>query len=157
VTIILAPAALYEELFSRGYIFATLGRWLGWPVAIGLTSLVFGLLHVPNPGGSNSLAIAMVTLAGVYLAVVLLATKSLYAAWMAHLAWNWVMAVVLHVAVSGLPFPHPDYEIVDDGPDWLTGGPWGPEGGVAAGAGMLAAMAYLYWRHARRNHERIER
>jgi len=156
VTLLLAPAALYEELFSRGYIFVTLGRWLGWPVAVALTSIAFGLLHVPNPG-ADPLPIVMVTLAGVYLAVVLLATRSLYAAWMAHLGWNWVMAVVLHVAVSGLPFPRPGYEIVDDGPDWLTGGAWGPEGGVAAGAGMLGAMAYLYWRHARRTNEHIER
>ena len=159
VTILLAPAALYEELFARGYIMATLGRWLGWPVAVALTSIGFGLLHVPNPG-ANTLPIVIVTLAGVYLAVVLLVTRSLYAAWTAHLAWNWVMAVLMHVAVSGLPLPRPDYELVDDGPDWLTGGAWGPEGGVAAGAGMLAAMAYLYWRHTRRplsNDEQIDR
>ncbi|MBV9879811.1 MAG: hypothetical protein JO180_04905, partial [Gemmatirosa sp.] len=37
----------------------------------------------------------------------------------------------------------PGYRTVDAGPDWLTGGPWGPEGGLAAGAGMLAALALL--------------
>jgi hypothetical protein len=37
---------------------------------------------------------------------------------------------------------------VDDvGPAWLTGGKWGPEGGAAAAAGMLAGLAVLVaWR-----------
>ncbi|MEX2180275.1 MAG: CPBP family intramembrane glutamic endopeptidase [Gemmatimonadaceae bacterium] len=159
ISILLIPAAFYEELFLRGYVFATLGAWLGPVATVALTSVAFGLLHVPNPGGggSNGLPIVMVTLAGVYLAVVLLVTRSLYAAWMAHLAWNWVMAVVLHVAVSGLPLPQPGYQLADDGPDWLTGGPWGPEGGVVAGAGMFAGLAYLYWRHSRRSHEQLDR
>jgi hypothetical protein len=35
---------------------------------------------------------------------------------------------------------------VSTGPDWLTGGAWGPEGGVAAalgmGAGIIAVAAW---------------
>ena len=54
-----------------------------------------------------------------------------YAAWAAHFAWNWTMAVVFHVAVSGLPLESPGYRYVDAGPDWATGGSWGPEGGAA--------------------------
>ena len=38
-----------------------------------------------------------------------------------------------------LPLDTPDYAMVDDGPDWLTGGTWGPEGGAAGAAGMLGA------------------
>ena len=45
----------------------------------------------------------LVTLAGFFLAACLYATRSLYAAWMAHFAWNWTMAVVFHAAVSGYP------------------------------------------------------
>jgi membrane protease YdiL (CAAX protease family) len=145
VSLLLLPAALYEELLARGYIFATLSEWLGRPIAVGLTSVAFGLMHVPNPG-SNPLPIVVVTLAGVYLATVLLATRSLYAAWMAHWAWNWVMAVGFHVPVSGLSLARPDYQTVDAGPDWLTGGTWGPEGGAVAGVGMIGGLVYLYWR-----------
>jgi membrane protease YdiL (CAAX protease family) len=144
----LLPAALYEELMSRGYIFAALREWLGWPVALGLTSLGFGLLHLANPG-ANAQSVIMVTLAGVFLGAVLLVTGSLFAAWMAHWAWNWVMAVLLHAAVSGVPMPRPDYQTVDAGPDWITGGPWGPEGGAGAAAGMLAGLAYLYMKRPR--------
>ena len=48
-------------------------------------------------------------------------------------------------------FDAPDYRTVEQGPDWLTGGQWGPEGGAAAALGMLVVLAYLYrTRHARR-------
>lgn len=147
VSLLLLPAAFYEELLTRGYIFATLAEWLGRPIALGLTSVAFGLMHVPNPG-SDPLPIVLVTLAGVYLAAVLMATQSLYAAWMAHWAWNWVMAVGFHVSVSGLQLATPDYQTVDAGPDWLTGGTWGPEGGVLAAVGMLGGLGYLYWRRS---------
>ena len=70
----------------------------------------------------------------------LYATKSLYAAWMAHFAWNWTMAVVFHTAVSGYPMEAPGYRYVDAGPDWATGGDWGPEGGIPAALGMGAMM-----------------
>ena len=144
--IILLPAALYEELLMRGYAFATLREWLGPSAAVILTSIVFGLLHAANPGSTYT-PLAVVTLAGVYLAVILLATRSLYAAWLAHAAWNFVQAGVLHVPVSGLPMARPDYELIETGPDWVTGGDWGPEGGVAAAAAILAGCAFLYWRH----------
>lgn len=156
ITLLLLPAAFYEELLSRGYIFATLREWLGPMWAVLLTSVGFGLLHYGNPGATIG-SLLLVTLAGVYLAAVLLVTRSLYAAWIAHFAWNWVMAALLHVPVSGLPLDTPDYAMVDDGPDWLTGGTWGPEGGAAGAAGMLGALGYLYWRNTRRTHDTIER
>ena len=146
---LLLPAAFLEELLSRGYLFATLREWLGSRTAVIVTSVGFGLLHLFNPHVSV-MSIVLVTLAGVYLAVVLLATQSLYAAWIAHFAWNWMMAGLLHVPVSGLPLSSPDYQIVDAGPDWITGGQWGPEGGAAAGLGIFGGMAYLYWRSRQR-------
>lgn len=152
VSILLLPAALYEELATRGYIFTVLRESIGWRSALVITSVVFGLLHVRNAGATVQ-SVGLVILAGVFLAGILVATRSLYAAWMAHFAWNWTMAVVFHTAVSGLPLESPDYRYVDAGPDWATGGVWGPEGGAAGGLGMLGGLAYLY---ARRNSRRRE-
>lgn len=145
---VLAPSALLEELMSRGYVFAALTDGLGAPAAVGITSLGFGLLHLGNPGVTAQ-SIMLVTLAGIFLAAVLLVTKSLYAAWAAHFAWNWVMAVPLHVSVSGVSVPRPGYQTVDSGPDWATGGPWGPEGGAFAAVMMMAGMGWMYARHKR--------
>lgn len=145
----LLPAALLEELLTRGYLFAVLREAAGWRPALAITSLVFGLLHVPNHGATVE-SITMVTLAGVFLGAVILATGSVYAAWMAHFGWNWVMAVPLHSPVSGFPLATPNYQLLDAGPRWLTGGAWGPEGGLAAAAGMMAGLTYLYARRSRR-------
>ena len=145
----LAPAALWEELMFRGYAFTVLSEWLHPAVALGLSSVVFGLVHLQNSGASAA-SILVVILAGVFLGGVLLVTRSLYAAFAAHLAWNWTLAGVLHAAVSGTPFVTPDYHIIDAGPDWATGGVWGPEGGVPAALGLMLATIYLYRRRPRR-------
>jgi hypothetical protein len=59
------------------------------------------------------------------------------------------MAVLLHIPVSGLETETPDYRTIDAGPDWATGGPWGPEGGGGAALGMLGGLAYLVARRRR--------
>lgn len=145
----LLPAAFAEELFMRGYLFAVLRRMGGWRLALIVTSVVFGLLHAGNPGADIQ-SIVSVTVAGFLLGAVFLATGSLYAAGAAHFAWNWTMAALLHAPVSGLPAATPDYRTVDSGPDWLTGGEWGPEAGVAALAVELALLFILYGRFLRR-------
>jgi membrane protease YdiL (CAAX protease family) len=147
-TVVLLPAAFFEELFIRGYFFAILRRAAGWKVALVVTSIIFGFLHVANPG-ADSESILAVIVAGFFLGAILLVTRSLYAAGAAHFAWNWVMSGALHIAVSGMPSADPDYKVVDAGPDWLTGGPWGPEGGIAAVAAMFIVLFYLFARYQR--------
>ena len=145
----LAPAALMEELALRGYVFGVLRETWGWRPALLVLSVLFGAAHWRNPGVTVQ-ALTLVSLAGVFLGMVLIATGSLYAAWLAHLAWNWTLVAILHTEVSGLALPVVDYRIVERGPDWVTGGSWGPEGGIAAGAGMLLGIAYLMTRWRRR-------
>jgi membrane protease YdiL (CAAX protease family) len=148
-TLVFLPAAFFEELFIRGYVFAVLRRTAGWKVALVVTSVVFGLLHATNPGADAESLLAVIV-AGFFLGAIFLATRSLYAAGAAHFAWNWMMAGALHIAVSGVPSRDPDYRVVETGPDWLTGGPWGPEGGLAAVAAMFVVVIYLYGRYLRR-------
>jgi uncharacterized protein len=148
VTLVLVPAALAEELICRGYLLTVVRDNVGVRWAVILTSLLFGLLHLGNPGASAE-SVALVTLAGIFLATVRVALDSLYAAWMAHLAWNWVMAVPLHAAVSGVRFESPEYQAVTSGPAWVSGGAWGPEGGLVGGLGMMGGLAYLYARRRR--------
>ncbi len=141
---ILAPAALTEELLLRGYPFAVLrARWGKMPT-IAVTSVLFGVLHLGNPGATPS-AIANVMAAGVFLAGIRVVTGSLAAAWAAHFAWNWTLSAGFHAAVSGLPFGTPRYKLVDTGSDWLSGGAWGPEGSVLVAVGMMGTFAGLSW------------
>jgi membrane protease YdiL (CAAX protease family) len=144
--ILFLPQSLSEEMISRGYLFAALRDGMGEIGALAVTSIGFGLLHMGNPGATTQ-SVAIVILAGLFLGAILVITRSLYAAWMAHFAWNWSMAELLHSSVSGIHFPYSGYRVDDSGPDWLTGGSWGPEGGVAAAVGMVIGIAALVeWR-----------
>jgi uncharacterized protein len=145
----LLPAAFGEELLLRGYIFAVLREALGSRWTLISTSVVFGLLHMANPG-ADAQSVVIVMFAGFFLGSIFLATGSLYAATAAHFVWNWFMAAMLHTPVSGIPVTAPDYRVIDSGPDWLTGGAWGPEGGFAAVLGMFAVLIYLHGRPLRR-------
>jgi membrane protease YdiL (CAAX protease family) len=146
MAIFLVPAAAAEELLMRGYIFSVLRESIGWKNTLVATSIAFGLLHLRNPG-ANPETITAVIIAGFFLGTILLVTGSLFAAWMAHFAWNWTLAAGLHTPVSGLGVTAPDYHVIDNGPAWLTGGAWGPEGGVAAALGMFVFLFYLHGRH----------
>lgn len=140
-TLLLAPAAMYEELIFRGYLWRVVEDSWSPRIALGVTSVVFGAVHVQNPG-ADILAISNVILAGVAIGLLRMQTDSLPAAWIAHLAWNWIMAAVLHVPVSGLPLTTPGYRATLDGPEWFAGGDWGPEGGAVATLVLLAAVAF---------------
>ena len=111
------------------------------------TAIAFGLVHVLNPGASV-FSTLLVTVAGFCLGAVRERTGSLPAAWAAHFAWNWVMAVILHAPVSGAAFETPGYRTLVTGATWWTGGSWGPEGGGAALLVMSGAL--LLSMHAQR-------
>jgi membrane protease YdiL (CAAX protease family) len=149
ISAFLLPAALAEELISRGYFLTAIRDGTSAWIAAAVTSLLFGVAHLFNPGVTVE-SFVNVTLAGVFLAAVRIAFDSLYAAWAAHAAWNWIMAVPFHASVSGIAFDAPDYRTVSNGPAWATGGAWGPEGGVAAAVGMLAGLFYVYRSRRRR-------
>ena len=148
VTLVLLPAALAEELICRGYLLTVVKDSIGARAAVVLTSVLFGLLHLKNPGATVA-SVLVVTLSGILLATVRIRLNSLYAAWMAHFAWNWTMAVPFHASVSGIRFDAPGYRAVMLEPPWLSGGDWGPEGGLIAALGMTLGLAYFYARRRR--------
>ncbi len=143
--LLLAPAALWEELMFRGYLWRVAEQSSGSRMALAFTSVAFGLVHLLNPG-ANVRTLGIVMLAGVCLGVIRMVTHSVPAAWLAHFAWNFVMAAIAHAPVSGLPFDAPGWRLVSTGPAWWSGGAWGPEGGVAAVLVLCSALgAYAVW------------
>ncbi len=148
VTLVLVPAALGEEIICRGYLLTVIRDSAGTRGAVVITSLLFGLLHLPNPG-ATPVSVLVVILAGLLLATVRIWFDSVYAAWMTHLAWNWMMAVPFHALVSGIRFEAPLYRALATGPAWLSGGEWGPEGGMFAAVGLFLGLGYFYLRRGR--------
>jgi hypothetical protein len=153
--VVLAPAALSEELLFRGLPLVVLARAVGLRTAIVALSIVFGLVHVTNffvtgfPGWDlASLAIGNIALAGIFLSFAFLAPGGLWTAWGAHLGWNATLAA-LDAPVSGLPFRIPLIDYAPGGPVWLTGGRFGPEGGVTATI-AIALASWMAWRWTRK-------
>jgi uncharacterized protein len=138
-----AVAAAAEEAIFRGYPFQVLVEGIGaWP-AIVLSSGLFAVAHGQNPE-VTWLSLANIFLAGVLLAVAYLRTRSLWFATAIHVGWNWSMAFWLDLPVSGLDaFETPLYSGVERGPEWWTGGPFGPEAGVAATLVLLGGILWL--------------
>lgn len=127
---ILAPAALAEELIFRGLPLVLLASAFGRGRAIIIMAVIFGVAHGLNPE-VTPLAIGNVALAGVFLGLAFFAPGGIWTAWGAHLGWNATLAA-LDAPVSGLPFRIPLINFDPGTVNWLTGGSFGPEGGVAA-------------------------
>ena len=141
----LAVPAAAEEVLLRGYALAVSARVLGPGVALWVTSAVFGLLHVFNPG-AGPLGLIGVTAAGLLLGGLVLRTGSLWPAVGAHLGWNWALAFLGDVSVSGLEVADaPGYDGAAQGAAWLSGGSFGVEASIMAVA-MLLLSAALVWR-----------
>lgn len=139
-----AVAAAAEEAVFRGYAFQALVQGVGvWPATVA-SSALFAYLHAGNPNVTWG-ALANIFLAGVMLAVAYLRTRSLWFATAVHVGWNWTMASLLDFPVSGLPSRAPLYTAVETGPDWITGGSFGPEAGIAASLTIILGTVWM-WR-----------
>ena len=144
--VLFAVGAAFEELLFRGYAFQTLLRGGISPVLpIFFLSLFFGLVHLGNPS-STTFSTVNTILAGVWLAVAYLKTRSLWFPTALHLGWNWMMGIFFGLPVSGLKLTrYPVFLSSSEAPLWLTGGAYGSEGGVAATLILLVATVVI-WR-----------
>ena len=141
----LAIPAAAEEALLRGYPLQALAeKWGPW-VPLAITAALFGALHLSNPG-VTAIGTLNVMAAGVFLGIVYLRTGSLWWATGVHLGWNWTHGYVADVPVSGLELlDAPLYEGVMQGPGWLGGGGFGPEGSLVATALVVGASVWC-WR-----------
>jgi membrane protease YdiL (CAAX protease family) len=138
----ISVAAADEELIFRGYPFQRLTEALGPVVAVALFSAAFGLVHLRN-AGHTWLSTFNTMLVGVPLAVAYLRTRALWLPVGMHLAWNYVQGCGLGLPVSGIQMPFSFLRAEVTGSELLTGGSYGPEGGLLATAVIVAATVYL--------------
>lgn len=142
---VIAGAA--EEAIFRGYPLQTFTRAkLAW-VGVLVTSFAFAVGHLSNPNVSKGLPFVNTALAGVWLAVGYLRTRSMWFPVGLHWSWNWIQAAMLGIPVSGNErfAPAPLLHAMNAGPDWLTGGAYGLEGGAACSAALIISTI-IVWR-----------
>lgn len=136
-----------EEALIRGWALPVIGArskpWMG----LLFSSLIFALLHGLNPGLS---AIALVNLAlfGVFAGLYAMREGSLWGISALHSVWNWVQGNFFGFEVSGTNAGGGTlFNLMETGADWLTGGTFGPEGGLAVTIVLLIATAItLFWK-----------
>ena len=138
-------AALAEEALFRGYPLQTMTRAnLAW-LAVFLTSVPFAAVHLRNPNVAAGFTFINTALAGVWLAVAYLRTRSLWFPLGVHWAWNWALGSLFGLPVSGITdlAPHPLLHGTDLGPAWLTGGSYGIEGGLACTITLIVSTLFI--------------
>jgi uncharacterized protein len=136
---ILAVAALLEEVAFRGYPFQRLIDAIGPGFATLVICVIFGVAHLHNPDSTG--ASTLVTMfAGWLLAVAYLRTRALWVGWGIHFAWNASMGILFGLPVSGVNNFSPVILSNANGPVWLTGDGYGPEGSLLAAIVLLALV-----------------
>ncbi len=154
VAVLIGIAALLEELVYRCLLFRVLERSWGTKVALVVQAVAFALPHVENvaQGGISDVVTMLisVTLLGLLWAGIFVVTRNLWVVAAHHAAWNFTI-LLAGIPLSGIE----DWRKLAPlesrlaGPDWLTGGMFGPESSLLVIASTTVVVVLLL-REARR-------
>ncbi|MEI7552707.1 MAG: type II CAAX endopeptidase family protein [Verrucomicrobiota bacterium] len=128
----------FEEIVIRGIIFRITEESLGTWLALAISAVIFGLLHLIGPASTLQGAVSIMVGSSVLLTGAYKATGRLWFPIGIHAAWNFTQGGIFGVVVSG----HPGEGVLQGtltGPGWLTGGSFGAEGSVVATLVCLVA------------------
>jgi membrane protease YdiL (CAAX protease family) len=143
---------LYEENYFRGYSLFTLSRGMGFWAGAGLLSAVFGAVHYVFKPHETWMDLLSVTLIGLFFCFTVRRTGSVWWAIGWHFTYNFGSLFVFggpNTGNEGKPVPGHLLASAFHGPDWLTGGPMGPEASVF----IFPVIALLFWAFHRRHPE----
>lgn len=132
-----------EELLTRGWLLNVIGAryrpWLGVLTSV----LVFSLLHGLNPN-IGPLPLFNLVLFALFAGLYMLWEDGLWGVAAFHSAWNWAQGNIFGMEVSGNEAGATLLQMkVSSGADLMTGGGFGPEGGLAVTIVMLVAVCVV--------------
>jgi uncharacterized protein len=151
---VLGMGAMAEEAAFRGYPFQRLVEAAGPVVAIIVIQIGFGFVHSDNPHVSRW-GLANTALFGVLLALAYLRSRSLWLPWGIHFAWNTTLAIGFGLPMSGLVSFATLWHTRVRGPQWMTGGNYGIEGGALGTVVITLAIPAVWWLAGRIRRSRI--
>lgn len=136
---------LIEELVFRSAILGALLLLLrrAW-VAVALSAVIFGGMHAANPH-ATVLSVVSTTAGGLTYGGAFAATERIWLSAGLHAGWNYSQARVFGFSISGhqVVGPPPWIQQHDLGPALLTGGAYGPEGGLIGLAARVLVIALV--------------
>ncbi len=132
--------SMSEELLCRGYFLVSIANRQNLAVAIIVSSCVFGLLHIVNPG-VTFLAILNIVLFGIFAGIYMLKRGNLWGIGAIHATWNFTQGSVFGIHVSGLNVTESVFSFIPAGNlTLINGGSFGMEAGLAASIVLVAAI-----------------
>ena len=136
--------AVGEEVLFRGIVFRMIDERWGTPAALIVSALIFGFVHITNDNATVWSSVAIAVEAGLLLGAAYKWAGSLWVPIGIHWAWNFFQGPVFGFAVSGNE-TRSLLKAVIEGPEWLTGGPFGAEASVPAFVlGLSLAIVFLW-------------
>jgi membrane protease YdiL (CAAX protease family) len=133
--------AVSEEIMFRGILFRWIEEFGGSWMAVVVSSALFGLAHIGNPG-SGLLAVTGIAFeAGIMLAAAYMLTRSLWLPMGIHAAWNFAQGEIWDIPVSGTDV-HGLLTARFAGNPLLTGNGFGLEASPIA---IVIATAFGLW------------
>lgn len=137
--------AIGEELLFRGYLFQTLVEGTSKLIAVLLFAVFFAFVHIGNPN-STVFSFINIAIAGVWLSAAYFKTRGLWLPIGLHFSWNFFQNHVFSFPVSGLNMSDKTLGVLyDNGPAWLTGGKFGPEGGALATVALILGTLLIWY------------
>ncbi len=129
-----------EEFLVRGYYMVSLARDNKIAVAIALSSIFFGIMHIGNAGVSF-VAIINIILMGIFLGIYVFKRGDLWGACAIHTSWNFVQGNIFGSLVSGMRMDKPLFitNTVGDA-TFVHGGAFGLEGSLCVTLVLLLAI-----------------
>lgn len=131
-----------EEMVTRGYIYGALReRYPVW-VAVAANALLFGALHLLNPG-VTVFSVLSIVLIGVGLSLVMLLRESLWMAIAIHTMWNFTQSILFGLPNSGIVSAGSFLHLEAARSSLLYDASFGVEGALPAILVELALCAWL--------------
>ncbi|HHA7852992.1 CPBP family intramembrane glutamic endopeptidase [Streptococcus pneumoniae] len=140
-----------EELVTRAWLIPQLAKRTNLKVAIIISSSLFTLLHLGNPGITFLSAIDLF-LFGVAMSLYLLKTDTIWGIGGIHGAWNFAQGNLFGVLVSGQSSGTSIMKFTPQGnQDWLSGGSFGIEGSIVSSIILFLLILYLAYQLKKEN------
>ena len=139
-----------EEIIFRGVLFRWVDEKWGYAIALIVSSLIFGLLHIFQPGATWWSSVAIAIEAGLLLGAAYKFSGSLWLPIGIHWAWNFTQGNIFGFAVSGGDAGVSLIRSHVTGPDILTGGAFGAEASILAPVFGLALAIWFIARTAKK-------
>jgi uncharacterized protein len=137
--------AIFEEILIRGIIFRIIEEKLGSYIALIISAIIFGGLHLLNPNSSLISAICVAIEGGFLLGAAYIYSRSLWFPIAIHFAWNFMQSGIFGAITSGNEKTNSLLTTQITGTKIITGGEFGPEGTIQAIIFCLIATLILIY------------